>query len=215
VPGGGDEIAVNLRTGMEDDFNAEELRPGFYRDDAELTLGPAVMVGIAIGLLSLCGLCIWLGYWLGSRGVHSAPVVVQPVAAPAAASPAANSTPKPAAAPKKTSQRQAAEASASGDTQDRNSFGANSSSPAVKPALRAGETASELALMVQIAAVSQQEDADVLEAALRRRGYAVVVRRDPADSKFHVQVGPFTNRSDADTMRRKLVNDGYNASVEP
>jgi DedD protein len=210
--------------GMEDDFNAEELRPGFYRDDAELTLGPAVMVGIAIGLLSLCGLCFWLGYWMGGRGVHNAPVVVQPAPAPATA-PAASPTAKPAAAPKKTSQRQAAEVSlpareaagtsASGAIQDRSSLGANSAAPAVKAALAAGGTAPELALMVQIAAVSQQEDADVLVAALRKRGYAVSVRRDPVDNKFRVQVGPFTNRSDADTMRRKLVNDGYNASVAP
>ncbi|MGA3082082.1 MAG: SPOR domain-containing protein [Terracidiphilus sp.] len=198
---------------MEDDFNAEELRPGFYRADAELTLGPAVMVGIAVGLLSLCGLCFWLGYWMGGRGVHNAPVVVQQAAAPAA--------------PKKSSQREAADvslpateaagASAPGDTQPRSSFGANSAPPAVKPALPDRETAPApaLALMVQIAAVSQQEDADVLVAALRRRGYAVLVRRDRADSKFHVQVGPFTNRGDADTMRQKLVNDGYNAIVEP
>jgi cell division septation protein DedD len=207
---------------MDDDFNAEELRPGFYRDDTELTLGPAVMVGIAIGMLSLCGLCIWLGYWLGSRGVHNAPVVALQPAVPAAA-PVASSTAKPAAAPKKSLQRQAAEAGLSGDTESRSSFGANSAPPVVQYALSDRVTAGApvpvpapaLSLMVQIAAVSQQEDADVLEAALRRRGYAVLVRHDPADSKFHVQVGPFTSRGDADTMRQKLVNDGYNAIVGP
>jgi DedD protein len=208
---------------MDDDFNPEELRPGFYRDDTELTLGPAVMVGIAVGLLSLCGLCVWLGYWMGSRGVHNAPVVVQPAPAPAAAPPAASSTAKPAAASKKSLQRQAVEASASGDTPYPGSSDANSAPPVVKYTLSDRVTASAsapvpapaLSLMVQIAAVSQQEDADVLEAALRRRGYAVVVRRDPADSKFHVQVGPFTSRGDADAMRQKLVNDGYNAIVAP
>jgi DedD protein len=71
------------------------------------------------------------------------------------------------------------------------------------------------AVMVQIAAVSHAEDAEVLVNALRRRGYAVTVRRDPADSLLHVQVGPFASRNDANTMRLKLLNDGYNAIVEP
>jgi cell division septation protein DedD len=69
--------------------------------------------------------------------------------------------------------------------------------------------------MVQIAAVSHSEDANVLVNALRRRGYSVSVRRDPLDGLLHVQVGPFTNRNDANTMKMKLLNDGYNAIVEP
>jgi cell division septation protein DedD len=69
--------------------------------------------------------------------------------------------------------------------------------------------------MVQIAAVSDQEDADVLGAALRRRGYAVIVRRQPSDSLIHVQIGPFANRNDAYATRQKLLNDGYNAILQP
>ena len=57
------------------------------------------------------------------------------------------------------------------------------------------------------------EDADVLVNALRKRGYAVTVRRDVGDTLIHVQTGPFTNRSDANTMRQKLQSDGYNAIV--
>ena len=69
-------------------------------------------------------------------------------------------------------------------------------------------------LMVQIAAVSHLEDADVLIDALRRRGYAVTVRRDLADNLIHVRMGPFATIADAN-MRIKLLNDGYNAIVEP
>jgi DedD protein len=69
--------------------------------------------------------------------------------------------------------------------------------------------------MVQIAAVSHPEDADVLVSALRKNGYAVAVHRDAADSLIHVQVGPFASRSDALVMRTKLLNDGYNAIVQP
>jgi cell division septation protein DedD len=68
--------------------------------------------------------------------------------------------------------------------------------------------------MVQIASVSRPEDAEVLVNALRRRGYAVAVRREVSDSLLHVQVGPYVNRNDANAMRKKLQNDGYNAIVE-
>ena len=70
-------------------------------------------------------------------------------------------------------------------------------------------------LMVQIAAVSHQEDADVLVGALRKRGYAVSARRDPADSLIHVRVGPFNNHDEAERWRLKLLNDGYNAMIQP
>lgn len=70
-------------------------------------------------------------------------------------------------------------------------------------------------LMVQIAAVSQPEDADVLMSALRRRGYAVVSRREPLDGLIHVRIGPFKTRDEAETWRQKLLNDGYNAIVQP
>ena len=80
----------------------------------------------------------------------------------------------------------------------------------VQPALGPGS-----GVMVQIAAVSHIEDANVLMGALRKRGYAVVARRQPADDLIHVQIGPFARRSDADTMSRKLLSDGYNAVVLP
>jgi DedD protein len=69
--------------------------------------------------------------------------------------------------------------------------------------------------MVQIATVAHVEDAEVLVNALKRRGYAVTVRRDIADTLLHVQTGPFVNRNDANAMRQKLLNDGYNAIVQP
>ncbi len=68
--------------------------------------------------------------------------------------------------------------------------------------------------MVQIAAVSHQEDANVLVAALKKRGYAVVIRNDPKDSLLHVQVGPFASRDEAKAMRSKLLADGYNAILK-
>jgi cell division septation protein DedD len=69
--------------------------------------------------------------------------------------------------------------------------------------------------MVQIAAVSHQEDADVLMGALRKRNYQVSARREPADNLIHVRIGPFNDRDEANRWRLKLLNDGYNAMIQP
>jgi cell division septation protein DedD len=68
--------------------------------------------------------------------------------------------------------------------------------------------------MVQIAAVSRPEDANVLVSALRQRGYGVVVRSEPQDKLLHVQVGPFANRVQAAAIKEKLLSDGYNAIIK-
>jgi cell division septation protein DedD len=101
-----------------------------------------------------------------------------------------------------------------------------SAQPQVRPALpSAAQTASAssaqpaapraVLLMVQIAAVSHEEDADVLVGALRKHGYAVEARRDPADNLIHVRIGPFNDRDEANRWRLKLLNDGYNAMIQP
>ena len=75
--------------------------------------------------------------------------------------------------------------------------------------------ASAVQFMVQIAAVSNPEDAQVLTAALRKRGYLVTVRRDPADNLIHVRIGPFASQAEANSWSMKLLNDGYNAILQP
>jgi len=68
--------------------------------------------------------------------------------------------------------------------------------------------------MVQIAAVSRPEDANVLVSALRQRGYGAIVRNDPQDKLLHVQVGPFSDRMQATAIKEKLRSDGYNAIIK-
>ncbi len=68
--------------------------------------------------------------------------------------------------------------------------------------------------MVQVAAVSHQEDAALLVGALRARGYTVSARNTGVDNFIHVQVGPFHDKKEADAMRQRLLTDGYNAIVK-
>jgi cell division septation protein DedD len=67
--------------------------------------------------------------------------------------------------------------------------------------------------VVQVAAMSHQEDADVVAVDLKRRGYTVAIRHEPQDKLFHVQIGPFSTKKDADTMRLRLQTDGYNNAI--
>jgi cell division septation protein DedD len=69
--------------------------------------------------------------------------------------------------------------------------------------------------MVQVAAVTHQEDANVLVSALRQHGYSVSVHNEPQDKLLHIQVGPFATRETAKAMRAKLQADGYNAILKP
>jgi DedD protein len=68
---------------------------------------------------------------------------------------------------------------------------------------------------VQIAAVANAQDAEVLAAALRKRGYSVMVKHESADGLIHVRIGPFNSRDEANRWRDKLLGDGYNAVVQP
>jgi cell division septation protein DedD len=86
--------------------------------------------------------------------------------------------------------------------------------PALASAVKNAQIAAPLALMVQIATLAHEEDADVLVDALRRRGYAVAAHRDLAGGMVHVRVGPFASRDVANQWKQKLLNDGYNATVE-
>ena len=69
-------------------------------------------------------------------------------------------------------------------------------------------------LVVQIAAVSRREDAEVLSTALRKHGFSPMIRNGLADSFYHVQVGPFTNHTVAEATKEKLLADGYNAILK-
>lgn len=85
--------------------------------------------------------------------------------------------------------------------------------PGATPSIRAA-VPNQVQLMVQIAAVAHAEDAQVLEGALRKRGYPVVASRDPSDGLIHVRIGPFSSQDEAIRWRDKLLGDGYNAQVQ-
>ena len=71
-------------------------------------------------------------------------------------------------------------------------------------------------IVVQIAAISREDDAVALAGALRKKNYNVFVVSNPItnDKLYHVQVGPFTSIQDAEAMRVKLTGEGYSPIVK-
>jgi len=217
-------------------FDEEEHEPVPGRHDSILTLSSTTLLAIFFGLVLLCGLFFGLGFAVGRYGPsESASAKTQPQPSAQTTAPAASERSKPSAtAPNRPAPQQRAAASlppSTAPSSGSGQYGQAAAQSVVHPALpstqyepppapgggnkTAPTVASSSALMVQIAAVSHPEDAEVLVNALRRRGYAVAVHRDPLDSLIHVQIGPFNNRNDANAMRQKLLNDGYNAIVQP
>ena len=199
------------------------------QSDTEITLGMRSILGIFVGLALICGIFFGFGYSLGRSNtphISSAAQTAQPQTVDTAPSaiktivePAAGSQPKPAAgAPMPASTLAAANpapTAAAGQVAPAsyNSAGsANGAAPA-KP-VSATFPPPAASIMVQIAAVSRPEDANVLVAALKGLGYSASARSEPADKLFHVQVGPFATRDEAMAMRAKLVSDGYNAILK-
>jgi cell division septation protein DedD len=215
------------------DFSKEELAPA--GNDTEVTLGIGALLAIGCGLFLVCGVCFGLGYAMGHR---SSPDQSAALALPAQDTktpvmPVGGGS-KPGASGQLPAQVQPV-ADGSGTSADSSAqteqIAADSGTvqAAVKPAVdsqvrsadgsvvQAGIQATRNQAngwMVQIAAVSHAEDAQVLVDALRKRGYEVTARHDSSDNLIHVQTGPFVNRNDANAMRQKLLNDGYNAIVQ-
>ena len=71
-------------------------------------------------------------------------------------------------------------------------------------------------IVVQIAAVSREDDAVALAGALRKKNYNVFVVNNPVtnDKLYHVQVGPFATLPEAEAMKAKLVGEGYNPIIK-
>jgi cell division septation protein DedD len=189
--------------------------------DTEITLGTGRLLTMFFGLVLVCGIFFGLGFTMGrSAAAAGGPVTVTP-AATAAVMPTTHSGAKPGAA----------HDTAASCTEGQSCAPAVSSAEAAAPAAAPVETAARSSatrqpeltrdaggvptgIVVQIAAVSKKEDAETLLGALRKKDYPVFVAPDSGDHLFHVQIGPFANKQEAQTMKDKLAGDGYNAIVK-
>lgn len=70
--------------------------------------------------------------------------------------------------------------------------------------------------LVQVAAVTHEEDAAALAGALRKKSYSAAVVNNPSgkDKLYHVVLGPYASLQDAEAMKSKLQGEGYSPIVK-
>lgn len=198
--------------------------------DTEITLGTGKLLGIFFVVVAICAVFFTMGYLLGrSSAPNPSPAATTVVGT----MPGSNPGNKPSAGGSKATDARNCPAGSANCTPASNgpdsSFYATVSAkepaatqpPAPSAPSKAPNPPSELkeapagSYTVQVAAVSKQEDADILVNALRKKQYPVfVVANMAGDSYFHVQVGPFSDLKEAEAMRSRLASDGYNAIVK-
>jgi len=230
---------------MREIIDDKALNGEVPRKDAEFTLGSLALLAILFGLILLCGVFFGLGYSIGKRGAGEPATTAQSATEPLIPSDSSRPKPSASAQsggsatapsdfaapstsfPANEVHNQVAVTSAGVVPPPESTEGKAAVRPAVAEAAMTADLpptntgrvtpalGSQTQLTVQVAAVSQQQDADVLASALRKRGYAATAHRDAADNLIHVRIGPFTTREDAEKWRQKLLSDGYNAIIQP
>lgn len=181
-----------------------------HNEDVEITLGTGRLLTLFFALVVVCAIFFALGYSLGRS--------TTPVSSVAAAEPVLNAE-KPkagAGAPAQPSESPQASALTFYKAVEQNDANPQLEQPTEPAAPKTPDAAKSLnAYVVQVAAVSKQEDAQALANALRRKNYDVVVTGNvPLDKLYHVQLGPFDEIKDAEAVRARLNADGYNPIVK-
>lgn len=187
---------------------AAPARDPQYSEDTEITLGTGKMLALFFGLVILCATFFGLGYSIGHGSTKSsAELLPSPgtsrTSRPIQSSSAATNAP---VAQTQTDSKPADTQPAAPDSSAASTAGGSSPDQAA-PLTPPQPVAS---YFVQVAAVSKQEDAQALVESLKGRQYQAFIAEATPDKLFHVQVGPFTDVKEAESMRARLVNDGYN-----
>ena len=186
--------------------------------DVEIDLGAGRVLALFFALVVVCALFFALGYSLGENSSSPSAVAAE------SGSPA----PAPGGAKPKTAVAAPAQAAVPAGSNELTFYkrvGQKDPSAQLTPESPTAEqtpvkTAPEMprssgTYTVQVAAVTKQEDAQALVGALKKKNYPVFVNNNNAGDKlFHVQVGPFGDLNEAESMRARLAGDGYNPIVK-
>jgi DedD protein len=186
--------------------------------DTEITLGTGKLLFLFFGLVGICAMFFALGYSLGRKSepaITSASAAASPQLVPGTTKASSGSPASPSMSFYKSVEQKDANAELTPPADAKPDTAAAPTDAAVTsaPAANAPDPSTTLptsAYLVQVAAVSKQEDGDALVDALKKKQYpAFIAVPIPADKLYHVQVGPFSDIKDAEAMRARLIADGY------
>jgi DedD protein len=177
--------------------------------DTEITLGTGKMLLLFFALVALCGVFFGVGFKMGKSyggpliiaGKESATITTSAGGSRPSAVKSSSSSASPDLALYKSASQK--DDSAAAHVEDTAASNGEASPPDPSVATPAS------GYYVQVAAVSKQEDGEALVDALKKKQYPAFAAAGP-DKLYHVQVGPFADIKNAEDMRAKLTNDGYN-----
>jgi DedD protein len=199
------------------------------RADREISLGTPTILGIFFALALVCAAFFGFGYNMGRKSTQTAALAIPPsdnapvvnaANKPSAGSPVlqrtqiAPQTPAyqpPPAVQTATVPLNPPAAKSTVAPSDRVIAGDAVPSASSQPG---SSSVPATSFMVQVAAVSTQDVADIEVAALKKQGFDVVVRHEPQDKLLHVQLGPFPDRKAAEAMRTRVAAAGFNAIIK-
>jgi cell division septation protein DedD len=184
--------------------------------DTEITLGTGKLLFLFFGLVGICATFFALGYSLGRKSepsITTASAAGSPQIVPGTTKASSGSHTAPMTFYKSVEQKDASpELTPAVDAKTETAATPDTSTAPAKPSSESSDSATTLptsGYFVQVAAVSKQEDGEALVDALKKKDYPAFVATPVADKLFRVQVGPFPEIKDAETMRARLIADGY------
>jgi DedD protein len=179
-------------------------------EDTEITLSTGKMLALFFGLVALCAVFFAAGFSLGKNSAFRA------TAFEAISGPAKDDHLRPSAVKSPGVDSASVPDTTAKQSEDQATNANPAVSTAVPPPANGAVAPDPLTVsaansyFVQVAAVSKQEDADALVDALKKKQYPAFSANGASDKLLHVELGPYSDIKDAEVMRAKLINDGYN-----
>jgi len=187
-----------------------EKKGGHY----EMTLENRHLLGVFFAVVLLCAIFFTLGFVLG-RNQAVAKVPASPPQKPSAPAPAASPAPDDLSFYERVEGKPPAETLPATKP-------AESKPPAAKPAeskptttaakpaaAPAKPAAAKETYYLQVAAVTQEAEAQRLVGELKKRGFSSVIIPPSADRFYRVQVGPLESAELADAAQQRLEAQGF------
>lgn len=90
----------------------------------------------------------------------------------------------------------------------------NSQSASSEPARQSTVVQPPPGILIQVSALTRQQDAETLVQLLKEKKLPVLVTTAPGDSLFHVVVGPYQTEREAQAVKRTLEEDGFQPIIK-
>ncbi len=200
------------------------------------SIGSRHLVGLFLGIVVLCCIFFTLGYVMGraqfeASGRASAPAkdstgtpgwkVSSPAPNGASKAPIGESNPNTGTSPRveergKTPakiEEPATKTTPPGGTPPGKASG-EKTPPGGKAAAFKPPLIPRGAIVLQIAALTKDQDALALAQALQDKGFPTFVLTPSGDNYYRVQVGPYADANSADMAKRALEHEGFKAIVK-